>query len=138
MAIPSGSSTEVIHRTSVNINDSNAWHYIGSSATSKGFSGASGTTERTVNANMIITVLNIIICNTHDTNNENFTVDLKNNDLGGHVGRIIHDQALPAKSTFVWDDRFTMHPSDYIRIIFDTGAPGSADVIMNYILQDWT
>ena len=54
MAVPSGGGTEVLYRASMSISNSDVWHYLGG----EGFSGASGTTIRTIDAHKIITILN--------------------------------------------------------------------------------
>ena len=120
MAIPSGSGTEVLKRTSIHAL-SDAWSPI--------ITGV---------ANHIITVLNFSVCNTHPTNRLLFSLVIR--CLGTVTDKyILLEQSVPNYETFVYSDKIILHGGD--KLLFDdptsdTGDDG--DIIIHYIDQDWS
>ncbi len=127
MAIPSGSGTEVLKRTTINnqSDDATAFRWDGTMATV-------GTETYTVPANHIITVLSIIICEQSNTAESvhMFMYDGANNH------QLLEGQALSAYSTFIWNDRFVLTGGDKLIVVL--ADPGSVDFVLSYIDQDWT
>ena len=127
MAIPSGSGTEVLKRTTINnqSDDATAFRWDGTMATV-------GTETYTVPANHIITVLSIIIC---EQTNTAESVSMYMYD-GANNHQFLEGQALSAYSTFIWNDRFVLTGGD--KLIVDLADAGSVDFVLSYIDQDWT
>ena len=127
MAIPSGSGTEVLKRTTINnqSDDATAFRWDGTMATL-------GNETYTVPANHIITVLSIIIC---EQGNAAELVNLYMHD-GAQNHQLLQSQALSAYSTFIWNDRFILTGGD--KLIVDLATSGSVDLICSYIDQDWS
>ena len=127
MAIPSGSGTEVLKRTTINnqSTDATAFRWDGTMATV-------GTETYTVPANHIITVLSIIMC---EQTNTAESVHMYMYD-GANNHQLLEGQALSAYSTFIWNDRFVLTGGD--KLIVDLADAGSVDFVLSYIDQDWT
>tara|TARA_Y100000296_G_C5078930_1_gene208871 strand:- start:392 stop:775 length:384 start_codon:yes stop_codon:yes gene_type:complete len=127
MAIPSGSGTEVLKRTTINnqSNDATAFRWDGTMATV-------GTETYTVPANHIITVLSIIIC---EQGNAAESANVYMHD-GANNHQLLQSQALSAYSTFIWNDRFILTGGD--KLIVNLDSSGSVDFICSFIDQDWT
>ena len=127
MAIPSGSGTEVLKRTTINnqSNDATAFRWDGTMATV-------GTETYTVPANHIITVLSIIIC---EQTNTAESVSMYMYD-GANNHQFLEGQALSAYSTFIWNDRFVLTGGD--KLVVDLASAGSVDFVLSYIDQDWS
>ena len=128
MAVPSGGGTEVLYRASMSISNSDVWHYLGG----EGFSGASGTTIRTIDAHKIITILNF---NVTETGNANVGFSCDARDEANSLTPRICRTDLPAYGTFVYNDKIIMHYQDYIR--FAPVPAATMTVTVNYIIQDW-
>ena len=129
MAVPSSGGSEVLYRASIFISSSDVWHYLGG----EGFSGASGTTIRTVDQHKIITLLNFNVTETGNAAGS-FMVDARD-EANGITPRICRP-AIPAYGTFVYNDRIIMHYQDYMR--FAPVPSGTMTVTVNYIIQDWS
>ncbi|SVD98477.1 uncharacterized protein METZ01_LOCUS451331, partial [marine metagenome] len=73
--------------------------------------GEAETTILTGVANHIMTIITIIVCDkTGETDNYfDMYVDY---DLGGVNCYLLHNQAVGAKGTFVWSDRFAITATD--------------------------
>jgi len=127
MAIPSGSGTEVLKRTTINAqtNSATAFRWDGTMATT-------GTSTYTVPANHIITVLTIII---NEYNNTNELLDLYMND-GSRDISMLYQQPIGAKATFIWNDRFILQGGD--KLIVNLASVGNMELLCSYIDQDWS
>jgi len=115
MAIPSGSGTEVLKRAY--------------------FNGNLNTGPVLINgvANHIYTVLSIIVCDANDTA-ESITIYIEPDGSGQVI--LYHDIALPAKGTFVANDKFVLTGTDHLVVYADDSS--DCDVWVTYIDQDWT
>ena len=134
MTIPSGSGSEVAKSSNVYISSSSAVHYLGSAVAAGGFSCASGTSARTVNANMIVTILNWHI--TEEAGDDETVTVMQRVADASTTHTILKDQALAGKQTFSWSDRIILMPSDEIRI--QAGDSATLTAMFYYIVQDWT
>ena len=127
MAIPSGSGTEVLKRTTI--------HALSDTETSFRWDGTmatTGTATYTVTANHIITVLNIVVAETANTAG-NFNIYM--ND-GTNPIHLLRNQSLSGKATFVWNDRLVLTGGD--KLVLYTEAAANMDAVCNYIDQDWS
>jgi len=126
MAIPSGSGTEVLYRTTINAQatDITAFRWDRTNATT-------GTDTYTVPANHIITVLTVYICNTEATAR---TVKFWVND-GTNVIRMLFDQSIGEKETFVMNDRIVLVAGDALLL---EASGGNIDAHCSFIDQDWS
>ena len=114
MAIPSGSGTEVLKRFTINTLNNTT------------------TTVITGVANHIYTILTIVICeNQGATENISITMNDGSNDID-----MIYDVSLPAKASYVWNDRVVLSGTDQLKI--RSHGTSGLDVIVSYIDQDWT
>tara|TARA_Y100000593_G_C4084478_1_gene225456 strand:- start:143 stop:526 length:384 start_codon:yes stop_codon:yes gene_type:complete len=127
MAIPSGSGTEVLKRTTIHAlsNVETAFRWDGTMATT-------GTSTYTVTANHIITVLNIVVAETQSSE-ENFNIYMHD---GSNAIHLLRNQSLSFKETFVWNDRLVLTGGD--KLILYAEASANIDVVCNYIDQDWS
>ena len=117
MTIPSGSGSEILTRGYFTVTDT---------TDTKILDGAS--------ANWIYSVISIIVCETGGAA-ETFDLFL-DPSAGGTDYEILSDQALPANSTFVFNDRLVLHGTDELN--FKAGGACNIDIIINYIAQNWT
>jgi hypothetical protein len=115
MAIPSGSGSEILAR---------------------GYYTVTDTTDTKIldgDANWIYSVISITVCETAGAAE---TFDLFLDPLaGGTDYEILSDQALPANSTFVFNDRLVLVGTDELN--FKAGGACNIDIIINYIAQNW-
>lgn len=127
MAIPSGSGSEVLKRTTIHAQSdtATAFRWDGTMATT-------GTSTYTVTANHIITVINVIF---NEQANAGEEINLYMHDGSNNI-QILQSQALPAYGAFVWDDRLVLTAGD--KLIFNAGSSANIDAICNYIDQDWS
>lgn len=137
MAIPSGTGTEVLKRTSIT--------GIGASTTQTAWWHAdfdvaqitSQSTSHTVDSNHIITVLNIVICNTVD--GTGYTFDIGVHPSGGSMQQLLNSQLIDGGSTFVWNDRIVLSSGDALAFRSDEASSGdSFAVYISFIEQDWS
>lgn len=49
---------------------------------------------------------------------------------------LLNAQPLPAKSTFVWGDKFVFYGGDALK--FYAGSAGDIDITVSYVVQDWS
>ena len=123
MAYPSGSGSEILRRGAIHAQaggNTTAFTWDGTSPTM-------GTDTYTVPTNHIITVLTIVI--TDQTNTGKY-FNLWANDIS-----FVKEQTVNADSTYVWNDRFVLHPADKLYIDCQTSA--NFDVFYTYLDQNW-
>ena len=131
MGYPTGSGSERLMRGTI--------HAQGSTESAFKFDGthpATGTNSGTgyaVPTNHIITLLNFQICEMSGSH----TTITALIAAGGENITLLTDQTLPADSTFVWNERIVLHPTDIFRINRNSGGT-NFDVYYSYIDQDWT
>ena len=127
MAIPSGSGTEVLKRTTIHASSdaTTAFRWDGTMA-------SVGTSSYTVPANHIITVLSIIV---NDQGNaiDNTSMYLYN---GADNIYIVEGEEIPAYGTFIWNDKFILTGGDKLVVFGSAGT--NHDYLCSYIDQDWT
>ena len=117
MAIPSGSGTEVLNRGTFTVSD------------------ATDTVILNGVANHIYTVLSIIITETAG-NAETFGLFLDANAGGTNYEIISFANALPADSTFVFNEKLVLVGTDELN--FKAGGSCAISVVISYIDQDHT
>jgi len=123
VAYPSGSGSEILRRGAIHAQaggNTTAFTWDGTSPTM-------GTDTYTVPTNHIITVLTIVI--TDQTNTAKY-FNLWANDIS-----FLKQQSVPADSTYIWNDRFVLHPADKLYIDGESGA--NFDVFYTYLDQNW-
>ncbi len=123
MAYPSGSGSEILRRGAIHAQaggNTTAFTWDGTSPTM-------GTDTYTVPTNHIITVLTIVI--TDQTNTAKY-FNLWANDIS-----FLKQQSVPGDSTYIWNDRFVLHPADKLYIDGESGA--NFDVFYTYLDQNW-
>jgi hypothetical protein len=117
MAIPSGSGTEILKRTSIHANN-DAWAIL--------IDGV---------ANHIYTVLSIVWC---ESGNAAETIGL-NIDISAagsnEINILSTSTALPANGTFIFNDRLVLTGTDELQAF---SSAGNTDIYCSYIDQDWT
>lgn len=126
MAIPSGSGSEVLKRTTIHAqsNTVTSFRFDGTMATT-------GTSTYTVPANHIITVISIIVCEQGGAS-ETFSIFM--NDGSRNIG-LIQDNALSAYNSFVFNDKIVLSGGDKLNVL---ASAGDIDFICTYIDQDWS
>jgi|TARA_B110000914_G_C15478718_1_gene454504 hypothetical protein len=117
MAIPSGSGTEVLKR---------------STATGD-FDGTP--TILTVPALHIYTIISIFITETASVT-ETFWLKMTDADNSNRDIFIARSVELGANQTFAWNDRFVLYPGDTLKL--QTGSVSDLDVVISFIDQDWS
>ena len=124
MAIPTQatSGSEVLRRGSIDAlsNTETAFKFDGTSPTM-------GTDTYTVPTNHIITMLTIVI--TDQTN------AVKYFNLWANDNSFLKEQYVTADNTYIWNDRFVLHPADKLYIDGESGA--NFDVFYTYLDQNW-
>ena len=127
MAIPSGSGTEVLKRTTIHAqsNTATAFRWDGTMATT-------GTSTYTVPTNHIITVISIIF---NEQAGAGEDINLYMNDGANNI-QLLQTQRLSGYETFVWNDRFVLTGGD--KLVFNVGDSANVDAICSYIDQDWS
>ena len=126
MAIPSGSGTEVLKRTTINSqsNTATAFRWDGTMATT-------GTSTYTVPANHIITVISIIFS---EQGGAAESISLLLNDGTNNIS--LMDQSIPSLGTFIFNDKFVLTGGDKLTAVLSNS--GNVDILLSYIDQDWT
>jgi len=114
MAIPSGGGTEVLKRAVGLAHDGVA-------------------TALTCAANHIYTIISIVVCN-DNTSATGFYMQVYD---GSTDRRFVREPSMPANSTFIWNDKFVMHPSDVLKIE-ESGNVSNLQYWISYIDQDWS
>lgn len=127
MAIPSGSGTEVLKRTTIHAQSTTptTFRWDGTMATT-------GTSTYTVPTNHIITVLNVIMV---EQSGDHEVISLYMHDGSNYI-TLLQSQELPAHGTFVFDDRFILTAGD--KLFFNCSSAANVDAILSYIDQDWS
>ena len=123
MAYPSGSGSEILRRGAIHAQ-------AGGNTTALKWDGTSptmGTDTYTVPTNHIITVLTIVIT---DQTNTTKWFNLWANDIS-----FLKQQNVSPDSTYIWNDRFVLHPADKLYIDGQTSA--NFDVFYRYLDQNW-
>ena len=127
MAIPSGSGSEVLKHHRV-LAVSNSWVDLIPVAD--------------INVNIIVTVISIIVTNTHASS---CLMNLATHDYNGssysNESRFLFTQAIASKETFVWSDRFVLYSGSASTRPSLRGLPeasGDVDVDTSYRVQNWT
>ena len=127
MAIPSGSGSEVLKHHRV-LAVSNSWVALIPVAD--------------INVNIIVTVISIIVTNTHTANVQwNLATHDYNGSAYSNESRFLHTQSIATTATFVWSDRFVLYSGSAstrpsLRGLSE--AASNVDVHTSYIVQNWT
>ena len=131
MAIPSGSGTEVLKRMSIANQSSVAtlvdWAQVAQTAVTN----SAGTVD--VPPEVIITILNIIICNA-DPASRTVDIMIKNSGSPSDI-QILQDQPIGANQTFVFSDKMILRDNDQLYFLANDN---NVFIHINYIYQDWT
>ena len=123
MAYPSGSGSEILRRGAIHAQaggNTTAFTWDGTSPTM-------GTDTYTVPTNHIITVLTIVIT---DQTNTTKWFNLWVNDIS-----FLKQQGVAPDSTYIWNDRFVLHPAD--KLYIDGQKSANFDVFYTYLDQNW-
>ena len=123
MAYPTGSGSEILRRGAIHAQaggNTSAFKFDGTSPTM-------GTDTYTVPTNHIITMLTIVI--TDQTN------AVKYFNLWANDNSFLKEQDVSADNTYIWNDRFVLHPADKLYIDGESGA--NFDVFYTYLDQNW-
>ena len=138
MAIPSGSGTEVLKRTSItNLGGSSTysdwWHIDWASE-----EVSSQAATAVVATNHIITVISVIICNISASSA--FPIDMAvDTATGGNTQFLLIDQNVGIKETFIFNDKFVVHPDDALKFRSNSNTSGDLfSIYVSFIDQDWT
>ena len=126
MAIPSGSGTEVLSSTYIHQQSD-----TGSSFSWDGTPATTGTSTYVVPDHHIITILSIVF--TEVAGNAE-TMNMYIND-GSQDIYILRDEAIPAKGTFVWNDKIVLKAGHKLFVV---NSPADVDIYCTYIDQDWS
>ena len=127
MAIPSGSGSEVLKRTTIKAqsNTATAFRWDGTMATT-------GTSSYTVPALHIITVLSVGITEMDGTS-ELFHMAVNNGSTDIYL---IYNQPIINHDAFVYSDKIVLQAGD--KLWLNMASTGSSDCYCSYIDQDWT
>ena len=123
MAYPSGSASEILRRGAIHAQaggNTTAFTWDGTSPTM-------GTDTYTVPTNHIITVLTIVIT---DQTNTTKWFNLWVNDIS-----FLKQQGVAPDSTYIWNDRFVLHPA--VKLYIDGQTSANFDVFYTYLDQNW-
>ena len=115
MAIPTGTGSEVLQRKFVT--------WSGSSATINLLE---------VPTLHIYTILSVFL---HERENDDEILNM-HIVTGGDNYHIMSGVNIAPYETFIWNDKFVMHPTDYLKC--GTNASSGFDIWISYIDQDWT
>ena len=127
MAIPSGSGSEVLKHHRV-LAVSNSWVDLIPVAD--------------INVNIIVTVISIIVTNTHTANVQwNLATHDYNGSAYSNESRFLHTQSIATTATFVWSDRFVLYSGSAstrpsLRGLSE--AASNEDVHTSNKVQNWT
>ena len=132
MAIPSGGGSEVLKRHAVK-SSAAGWTTIRwtEDVTAQGNTSAGG---EAVPTNVILTILNISMHNTDNSNTMGFALT---QDVGTTTDVYILSNSttiIPAVGTFIYSDKIVLYPTDKLKVYGNRGH----NCIINYIKQDWT
>ena len=138
MAIPSGGGTEVLKRTSITgLGGSSTygdWWHIDWASEEVSSQAASAV----VATDHIITVISVVICNT--VTSSAYPIDMAvDTATGGNTQFFLKQQNVGADGTFIWNDKFVLHPADVLKFRCDTNASGdNFSIYVSFIDQDWS
>ena len=132
MAIPSGSGTEVLKRAYCSNFTSTTTYIDWAVADGETDAGNSSATATRVPANVIITILDFIICR---WNGGTGTVTVKLEHASNDNIWLLRDYSIGGKSTFSWNDKMVLREGDELSFY---SANDENDCWINYIYQDWT
>ena len=94
---------------------------------------ATAATILTAASGHTVTIISMSVCNTHASNDETFDVYI---DTGtGDHAYLYLEQSLPAKSTFVHNDKVILEADDHLDVHVATGG-GDIDIIISYLDQE--
>ena len=133
MAIPSGSGSEVLRHSAINANNATTALVDWGGTTGTGSIRSSGNSAGVVNvpANVIITVLNIIVYSAADQ-----TLEIKTDWEGNGTNFITHlYHGVSDGDTFIFNDKIVLRTGDEL-VVGNTAS--WADWAVNFIYQDWT
>ena len=82
--------------------------------------------------NPACTVLSVSLCNTHASNDETFSMSVKDGDSTEYF--IYVTQSLPAASTFIHNDKIILMTGDTLNVVAPSGS-ADIDVIVSYLEQ---
>ena len=127
MAYPSGSGSERLQRGTIHnmVNADTAFRFDGGLT-------ATGTSSYTVPANHIITVLKIIITEVSNAARTFQLIVI----AGGVNMNLLYQQNIPARGTFIWNEKLVLHPTD--KLLLGGSASANFDVHYTYVDQDWS
>ena len=114
MGVPSGTGTEVLKYVQQN--------------------GLSNTTTSmiTVDADHIVTILTITICN---QTAGAVTCGVSTAPSGSGAAIIFAAQTIPSEGTYIWDNKMVMTGADILKV---TCTASDHDVYVSYVEQDWS
>jgi len=96
-------------------------------------SGSSGGQDLVLTgASIASTVLSVTLCNTHASNDETFSMSVKDGDSTEYF--VYVTQSLPAASTFVHNDKIILMTGDTLNVVSPSGS-ADIDVIISYLEQ---
>ena len=82
------------------------------------------------------TPISIIICNQNTSNAYNIDMAVDTDISGGDIQYILYEQSVPSKGTFVFNDKFVLHPSDALKFRVNVDASGdNFSVYISFIDQ---
>ena len=135
MAIPTGAGTEVLKRTSITGLGAGAtyadwWHVDWASE-----EVSSQAASAVVAADHILTIISVIICN--QSVSYSFPIDMAvDTASGGNTQFLLYDQDIASKGTFIFNDRFVLHPADALKFRVNKDASGdNTSVYVSFIDQ---
>ena len=82
--------------------------------------------------NPACTVLSVSLCNTHASNDETFSMSVKDGDSTEYF--VYHTQSLPALATFIHNDKIILMNGDTLNIVSPSGS-ADIDVVVSYLEQ---
>ena len=131
MAYPSGSGSEILRRGAIHAQaggNTTAFTWDGTSPTM-------GTDTYTVPTNHIITLLTIVVTDQTNTNKWfNLFAYTSSSGSGAEIF-FLNNQNVTADSTYVWDERIVLHPTD--KLYIDGQGSANFDVFYTYLDQNW-
>ena len=82
--------------------------------------------------NPACTVLSVSLCNTHASNDETFSMSVKDGDSTEYF--IYSAQSLPGGTTFIHNDKIILMTGDTLNVVAPSGS-ADIDVIVSYLEQ---
>ena len=82
--------------------------------------------------NPACTVLSVSLCNTHATNDETFSMSVKDGDSTEYF--IYSVQSLPGGATFIHNDKIILMNGDTLNVVAPSGS-ADIDVVVSYLEQ---